>query len=442
MTSSRTHRTRSGRARTARSLALALLLPAAVLGTGAAAPAVAAEDAPPRLSLPDDVPRLDADDPGAPAALPVGWSRAELGPSDGPGETLYFSYRRQVEGSTVHVAASTPGSAPGAEDGFRLEVTAPDGDSCASDSIVRYEGGGIGLLTLGLAAGPGDPREDDPSAAPCAETTSVRVTVERSAPVVEASSPLWLRVVEESPLSDADDLPSPEEEPETGPVDVDGAARELDGATDVTTAPLLTTGIYRGTVRVGGQTAYRVRLGWGQSVAVEAVVDGLDEDALEEAGAGAGIGVRILDPMLAQRATTTDAVLGSDVTTARAALPAVGYLQRYEAGGPSLPGEHVVLVGSAPGYDGEPTAYPVDVTLRVAVTGPADAAGPPYATEPAFLLGEDQRADEVLLSPDGAGASVARLVTGGALLALGLGSLAGGAVLLRRRGRGQAVSSR
>ncbi|MDF9717942.1 hypothetical protein [Nocardioides sp. ChNu-99] len=430
------------RPRAARALSVALLVPAAALGVASAVPAGAAEEeSAPQLSLPEDAPRLDADDPGAPAALPAGWSRAELGPSDGPGEALHLSYRRQVEGSTVHVAATTPGSAPGAADGFRLEISAPDGDSCASDSIVRYDGGGVGLLTLGLAAGPGDPREEDPSAAPCAETTSVRVTVERSAPVVDTSSPVWLRVVEEAPVGDTDDLPAPADAPDPGPVDVDGAARAQEGSTDVTTAPVLTTGIWRGTVRVGGQTAYRVRLGWGQSVAVEAVADGLDEDALDEAGAGVGLGVRILDPMLAQRATTVDSTLGSDVTTAYAELPAVGYLQRHEAGGPSLPGEHVVVVTSDPGYDGEATAYPVPVTLRVAVAGPADAAGPAYASEPAFLLGEDQLSDEVTLSGDGAGASVARLVTGGALLALGLGSLAGGVVLLRRRGR-QAVRSR
>lgn len=432
----------------------ALLLTAPVLLVGLGAGPAHADEADTaagtgdgQLVLPADAPVVESHDLGAPAALVAGWSRAELGPTDSDESSLFYRYRREIPGSTVHVSVTSPGYAIGADDQFRVQVSAPDGDDCGTESATRFSGERT-LLNVALAVGAGDPAADETSAPPCADTTEVRVAVDRSSTTVEETSPIWVRVVEESPVDDVDGLPRARERAEVRGADVDGDPVTQAGGRGVVDAPLVEPGLLRGTVGTGEQVAYRVRLGWGQTLVAEAVAGGLSQDELDEVGFGRTFAVSVLSPLLsAARTETATASLSADPTTSQSLAGPVGYLNRYDdLSGPFLPGEYLVVVavaGPSSSEDGEEdVAVDVDYTLRLEVDGEADDP-PAYTEDPPLLLAEGEAGDEVAAGAGdvgGAGASVARYVTGGALLAGGLVAFGAGLVLVRRRP--QAVRSR
>lgn len=432
-------------------VAALLAAPALLVGAAGAASAEEAEDAPGtgdgQLVLPAAAPVVESNDLGAPAVLTAGWSRAELGPSDSDGASLYYRYRREIPESTLHVAVSSPGPAPGAVDQYRVRVSAPDGDDCGTESVSRSSGART-LLNVTLAVGAGDPSTESATAPPCADTTEVRIAVDRSSTAIEETSQVWVRVVEEAPVDDLDGLPRARERAEVRGADVDGEPVTQQGSRSLVDAPLVEPGILRGTVGTGEQVAYRVRLGWGESLVAEAVAGGLSSDEVETVGFGRTFSVTVLSPLLsADRTETSTASLSAEPTTAQSLAGPVSYLNRFDdLSGPFLPGEHLVVVAVA-GASGleegeEDVAVDIDFTLRVEVDGEAEEA-PAYTEEPAFLLAEGESRDEVTAAAGDVGdsaASVGRYVTGGALLAGGLAAVAAG-VLLLRRGR-QAVSSR
>lgn len=421
---------RLGGALAAAALALPLTLAPAVLAVGAVRAAEPADGD--QLLLPADVPDVDGSDPGAPSSLPAGWSRTDL-PVDG---SRYLTYERAIEGSTVSVVAAGPGAGPTSAEAFRLELTTPGGTTCESEFASRPEGS-PGLVAVTAATESVEPEAEGVSSSEeeCRDAGSLRVTLGRSSSTEAADdSTIWFRVVEEAPLASTDDLEPAAERAGPEPVDVGGEARDRAGARDVAAAPLVDTGIWRGSVSAGGAVAYRVRLDWGQTVHAEAVTPALDDDTAADAGP-ARLTVTVLSPLLSSgTSSSTSDGLGSDPASARAAAGPVRYANRFEVSpGPSVPGEHVVVVGLEdvdPGSDLDA----VDFSLRLRVDGEPDPApdfapGGPYVTAdgPADLVpvGLSVPAEED-------GSSWARTAAGGGLVAGGLVALAGGLVLLRR----------
>ncbi|MDT9595145.1 hypothetical protein RDV89_18805 [Nocardioides zeae] len=415
-------------------LALALLAAGAVTGvTGPAGPAGAQEAAGGALGLPTDVTRVAGTDPGAPTTLPAGWSRTELPGSAG---SRYFSYTRAVAGSGVLVTAAGPGADATSAEAFRIEITTTDGTTCSSQSASRSEGD-LGLVVATTTAGDVDPETETETDASCREAESLRITLSRSSSVETATdSDVWFRVVEEAPVDDVSDLPPAEERASVGPVDVGGEAQDEQGGTDVSTAPLVDTGIWRGTVPADGQTAYRVRLDFGQTLYAEAVSPAVDAELAADLGYDTRLRAEVLSPQLSSATTSSSGDnLGTDPASARAAAGPVQYLNRYEVSpAPSRPGEFVVVVSLDAGEDVDLDEVPY--TLRLRVDGDA-AAAPAYASTPPFVIAEGERADGIELgvpgAEDEAGRSVVRTVAGAGLVAGGLAALLAGVVLLRRQ---------
>lgn len=419
-------------------LATALLLPAtasgAVLPLG---PAGAAVDADTQLALPTDAPVVDGADAGAPTALPRGWSRTTLG---GAGASGYFEVRRELEGSTVHVAAITPGTSPDSAESLSLEVSTSDGTYCSGTSESRSEGD-PGLVTVSTLTGPDDPlaaSTDADADQPCVDASTLQVGLERGASADPGATEVWFRVVEESPVGDVGELDEPARA-ERGQVDVDGEPEDRSGGRDVAEAPLVEDGIWRGSVPAGGQVAYRVAVAEGQTLRAEVVSPALSSDDAAELGYGTNIALTLRDPVLSASRTLDDySSLGSEPARARAVAGPVLHRNRFDSfDGPYLPGEYLVVVSmGAVDLEG---LDEVPYTLRIGVEGEPVPAE--HVSEPPFLAGAEAT-DAVPLGVAGDDAedtsSTVRYVAGGALLALGLVLAAAGGLLVRR----QAVSRR
>lgn len=418
-------------------LAAGLLVPSAMTGgslPGAVgAPAKATSDGgSAQLELPADATEVAGTDPGAPDTVPAGWSRTEL-----PGEpsARYFTYSRTITDSAVYVSLSGTGSSPTSAETFRLEVSTADGTTCDSNVASRTEGDrGLAVTAVGIF--PDGPDDESTTAQTCREAASLRITVERSSfNESDAASDVWIRVVEEAPLAEDARVPRAQDKASSGAVDVGGEAEDRPGSTDIATAPLIETGIYRGTVPAGGQVAYRVRLDFGQTLYAEAVAAALSPQQAEESSYGASLGIAVLSPLLSSADTTGGSdTLGSDPARARGAAGPIAYANRYEfTGPPAVAGEYLIVITFE--VDDGVDLDEVDYTLRASVDG--DAQAPDFASTPPYLAGAD-RADLIELSParvedEDAGSTLARYAGGGGLVAVGLVAVVAGLVMLRRR---------
>lgn len=416
-------------------LATALVLPAAASGAVLVGPAAAAE-ADVQLALPEDAPAVDGTDAGAPTTLPRGWSRTTLG---GDGATGYFQVRREQEGSTIHVAAVTPGASPDSAESLSVEVSTADEDYCVQASGSRTEDE-LGLVTASTLVGPADPATSSgtPADEPCVDASTLQVELSRGASAGSASTEVWFRVVEESSVEDVDALPDPAEA-ERGQVDASGDPRDRPGGRDVADAPLVGDGIWRGTVPAGGQVAYRVAVAEGQTLRAEVVSPALSADDATELGYGTNIALTLRDPVLSADRTLNDyGSLGSEPARAQAVAGPVLHRNRFDSfDGPYVPGEYLVVVSmdtvDLDGLDDVP------YTLRVGVEG--EPVTVEHTTEPPFLAGSEATDTVLLGAPapaDDASSSTVQYVAGGALVAVGLVLAAGGGLLVRR----QAVSRR
>ncbi|GAB3090050.1 hypothetical protein [Nocardioides zeae] len=418
-------------------LAAALVLPASASGAVLPLGPAAAAEPDTQLVLPDDAPAVDGTDAGAPTTLPRGWSRTTLG---GDGAIGYFEVRREQEGSTIHVAAVTPGASPDSSESVTVDVETSDASYCASATGSRSEDE-LGLVTASTLVGPEDPLEASSGAAadePCVEASSLQVELKRGASAGSAATEVWFRVVEESPVPDVDGLADPARA-ERDQVDVSGEPEDRPGGRDVADAPLVGDGIWRGTVPAGGQVAYRVAVAEGQTLRAEVVSPALSADDATELGYGTDIALTLRDPVLSAERTLNDyGSLGSEPARAQAAAGPVLHRNRFDSfEGPYLPGEYLVVISMGTvdldGLDDVP------YTLRVGVEG--EPATVEHTTEPPFLAGSEATDTVLLGAPapaDDASSSTVQYVAGGALVALGLVLAAGGGLLVRR----QAVSSR
>lgn len=408
---------------------LAISAATAVLPT--AADGAADADPSAQLELPQDASVVDGTDPGAPDGLAPGWSRTELA---GPSAARYFTYTRAHEGGAVFVTAAAPGASPTSAEGFRIDVATSDGTTCDSGFTSRSEGD-RGLVVTNVGVYPGDPDDPSSSEETCRDASTLRLTVARGSSDPVAATDVWLWVVEESPLADDAGLRA-QESATAGPVDVGGPAEERHGSTDIATAPLLESGIWRGSVPAGGDAAYRVRLGFGQTVRAEAVAGALSEQEASDYSFSTQLSLAIRSPLLDTEHTTggTDS-LGREPAVARAAAGPVAYPNRFESGtGPALPGEYLVVVSYD--VDDDVDLDEVDYTLRVSVEG--EDATPDFAQTPAYLSGETatdmiQFATPTPPAEGGGRGAVVRYVGGALLVVVGLGAAGAGALQLRRR---------
>lgn len=404
--------------------------------------------------------RVDpSSDPLAPTLLGPGLWSDVLGAAGSADDTHQYSYRRAIDASTVHVAVTASPLDPSG-DGLAVEVVTPGGDSCDTDAGSVSSPVPQSLLGVGVSSGPS---EMGGSSDPCASASELRITVTRT--ISQESRVISISVVEEAPATGtAESLPRPAESPTLArplPADPD-QVQPVEGADAFAEAPTLAPGTtYADRIAQGSVVLYRVRLDWGQSLAVRADLPLMDDAAVEAFGSERpGVTLSLLDPFRAVLADQVDGDETFDVYDDEEAgllldgTAPVAYLNRFDGLAAVAPGDYWVSLAVEP-VDPEVEPLEVPVKLSVDVIGeagaapayPANVVGPGGTAAPTgydaatpYLVGDQVFAASVtgegLEGSDEArgeaGSVSARLLSG---LAVGLASLlclAAGIVLLRR----------
>jgi hypothetical protein len=397
-------------------------------------------------------------DPEEPTVLPAGVWHDALGEVESPQATHYFRYQRTMADSTVHVGVIGASLDWENTDGVDIAVTVGDND-CGSDSA---SSGSLyhGTFGAGVVVGPDEPGSRD-SACLTADTLEIAVTRDPYASAESARLPVAVRIVEEAPVADVADLPAPEPEPTTAPVESGADAEDLPGSDALVEAPELDAGgdgaVLETEVAQGEEQLYQVPLDWGQRLEVTARVAAQDEQSPAAlAVVQPSVDLSFVAP---ERDTYQDLTGDAEPSGTYAAepleiwdaTPRVAYLNRFDGTEAAVPGTYWIALAVTPApasQEIDPVAVPVELTVRVdgeragapsypqSVTAPGGAAGPDgYDAERPFLVGEDTFARTLTATPDGDGFWSPRRWAG---LGLGVVSLAllgagGWQVLARRR---------
>jgi hypothetical protein len=330
----------------------------------------------------EELPAGSRTDAGNPIEITAGLWADELG-SGGSG-THYFSYRRTMAGSTVHVGVVGTSAEPSSDS---LEVTASAGENeCDSDSESPNSSTPWSAFGAVVTVGPPDPgTEDDP----CLETETVAITVARTTSGTGTDLPIAIKVVEEAPAqvdAEGSGLPVPEEEVRYQVPDA-GSADDLTGGTSFDDAPLLdpvADGVTISTaIAEGEERLYRVPAGWEQQVVAAVRVPALEDEEIFD---GPTVDLRVVEPLRNSITTSeTDATTYGDYGTEPLELTVgtrpLRYLNRFDSsvGVPVLPGDFWVAIAvEALPEDAERDPLSVPVELTVAVTGQAGEGAPSY----------------------------------------------------------------
>ncbi|WP_406158894.1 hypothetical protein OG806_24550 [Streptomyces sp. NBC_00882] len=299
-------------------------------------------------------------------------------PSDGK---VY--YRLTLDGtSTVYVAATAVPPTDGAvtpTEGVRVSVQDADGRSCsAADTASIGAGRSPRPLTVWGA------RQLSPSRSLCQRAGTYYVVVERV--LRTESSPgdwdLELAPVLEPRLRKAGSTSAPEAWDSATPSPPAGADVRVRGGGGFGSATALEQGVWRDDVRPGQTLFYEVPVDWGQQVYATA-----DLSSSSGGGAGGGfvpggVNLALYNPVRGLVDATSISYNGSQKSGALAALPPVGYDNRYavsdRVNGMRFAGAYYLVVHLAARVGEEFGDGPVGLMLRVRVKGQA-TAGPGYA---------------------------------------------------------------
>ncbi|KQZ66412.1 hypothetical protein [Nocardioides sp. Root151] len=398
-------------------------------------------------------------DPGDPVDLggtPVGTSTDDRKPTVveaglwstkfEPGEAFVheLAYERTARFTSVHTSVTATPLSSG--ESIKLEAFGLNGTSCGSETASADYAAPFTAIGVDLEVGPDGATDLNSD---CLRADRLRFTVGPSSTTRESKTelPMTIKVVEESPLKDADTavdtLPAPPETEASFRAPADGDDRgTVEGATSFDEAPLLNSGTYDSTVTEGEQRLYRVHLEWGQTLAAALHVDALSESDLEQKFgiSGPTVYLGVYNPMRRDldSAYSDSDVEGSVDDTALDLDTGVGpvrYLNRYDDQNTYLPGDYYVSVVVP-----EETASergPAEIEFALTVEAQGDIAGAPtYAEDQPFLVGDGKRSEVAsgnpAPEPDGAGWLSARHVSGLGIGLAGLVCLALGALRLRR----------
>ncbi|MET8078169.1 hypothetical protein [Streptomyces sp. NPDC005303] len=346
-------------------------------------------------------------------------------PSDGK---VY--YRLVLDGtSTVYVAATavppTDASVTPTE-GVRVSVQDAEGRSCsAPDTASIGAGRSPRPLTVWGA------RQLPTSRSLCRTAGTYYVVVERV--LRTASSPgdwdLELAPVLEPGLRKAGSTSAPEAWDSATPSPPGGESVRLRGGKGFGSATALEQGAWRDDLRPGQTLFYKVPVDWGQQVYATA-----DLSSASGGGAGGGfvpggVNLALYNPVRGLVDDTSISYNGSQKSGALAALPPVGYDNRYavsdRVGGMRFAGSYYLVVHLAARVGEDFGDGPFELTLRVRVKGAA-TAGPGYAgqSEPSGifqvgLLGRASGAVGDAGASDGDGGGAGGGGTGMKLVAVG-----------------------
>ncbi|MEU0207933.1 hypothetical protein [Streptomyces canus] len=297
-------------------------------------------------------------------------------PSDGK---VY--YRLRLDGtSTVYVAATAvppTDMAVTPTEGVRVSVQDADGRSCsAADTASIGAGRSPRPLTVWGA------RQLSPSRSLCQGAGTYYVVVERV--LRTESTPgdwdLELAPVLEPRLRKAGSTSAPGAWDSATPSPPAGTAARVRGGGGFGSATALEQGVWRDDVRPGQTLFYEVPVDWGQQVYATADLSS------SSGGAGGGfvpggVNLALYNPVRGLVDATSISYNGSQKSGALAALPPVGYDNRYavsdRVNGMRFAGAYYLVVHLAARVGEEFGDGPFGLVLRVRVKGEA-TAGPGY----------------------------------------------------------------
>jgi Ca-activated chloride channel family protein len=356
----------------------------------------------------------------------------------------WYVLERTVPGSTVVATAAE--MRPGALSRIDVQMVDPAGSPCG---LTAYAA--VAPLFTGTSRVASDDEED-----PYSCRGPVLVHVQRPGGE-RAPETFGLSLVEEPPVENLPDLPT-EEDTSTlvVPRAVRGRPEPVQPGSSFADAALLEPGrTYAASVVPGEVNAFRVRVGWGQSLAVR-----VDRPALTPAQdevvsqAASFFAVQVMSPLRASVDDDLAALVGAGVstpyvdddraTTQVAGTSAVAWSNRERSSANFVAGDYYVLYGAdvdSPASVELP--YRITVEVRGEETGVPAYADPGHlVVGPEFSTGEDTAATAApgTVSPTAEPAGSAGgqeggvspfLLVGGAVVLLGAGAAV--AVGLRRR---------
>ncbi|WP_449348737.1 hypothetical protein [Streptomyces shaanxiensis] len=305
-------------------------------------------------------------------------------------------YRLDLDGtSTVYVAATAvpPADAPvAATEGVRVTVQDADGRACSAPDTATIGAGRSSrpLTAWGARALPS-------KRSLCRGAGTYYVAVERvlRTESVPGDWDLELAPVLEPRLREAGPSSAPESwDSATPSPPVSGAVR-VRGGGGFGSATALEQGVLRDDVRPGQTLFYKVPVGWGQQVYATAEL-GSAKAGGASGGSGNGlvpgaVNLALYNPVRGLVDDTSISYSGSQRSGALAAVPPVGYDNRYavsgRVSGMRFAGAYYLVVHLAARVGEEFGDGPLGLTLRVRVKGEA-GGGPGYAgeSEPAGLF--------------------------------------------------------
>ncbi|MFC8199197.1 hypothetical protein ACFUTV_27940 [Streptomyces sp. NPDC057298] len=346
---------------------------AVLLSVVAPADRATAADTPPPYRFATDAVRVEGAATTADAVRlkPGAFYRSTL-PDKGK---LYYGLRLDRTSSAYVSATAVPkrGTKVVYSDGIKVSLQDPDGHKCFS--------GDAGAARFGPTESPRPltawaSRRAGPGTYSCKSAGTYSVLVERTSRA--GSSPddweLELQYVSEPALEKAAPTTAPQAWDSASPEALDGEARTREGGSSFNEARSLEQGVWKDRIRAGQTLFYRVPVDWGQQVGATAELGPADGDGF----LGNALVISLHNPA---RALVDDADTGYDGTrkeTALEPLPPVAYENRYavddQVGGMRFAGWYYLAVHLGVGMADKFGDGPFELTLRVRVSGAAEAA--------------------------------------------------------------------
>jgi hypothetical protein len=348
-----------------------------------------------------------------------------------PGETRFYGIALDARSSAAVSAFALPpaGSRVAYGDGIELTLQSASGDVCdRRDAHFRDDGDArpIGTAVSRLISG------DDSDACQDADEYTLEVHRTSDGTSDPGAWPLELRYACEPGLEAGAPVPRPAPDTGTGtgtasPTPLtSGTPRPAAGGPSFETAAAVKTGIWKDKVLPGETLFYRIPVDWGQQATVFADFSSTRVTG-DSAYVGSGARLAVYSPVRELVADDDRAYQGTPVSLSEQ-LPPVAYANR------AADDDQVARVRYAGWYYVAVTVHPdvakavrgpVPVTLRIAVTGAAQA-GPAYDGDPSAAgIGVD--AHDVAAADGTAGGGGP---SSGPLRFLGFAALGAGTVLL------------
>ena len=346
-------------------------------------------------------------DSRAPTALGTGLWTTTVGPESQP---QFFTYDRQMQGSTVHVgvigAPQTPES-----DGVSIATTVPSPDDAAGADCGSADASSSSTYPQAVIGAEVIVGDEDSAEDPCRTAGMVTIRVTRYSSLA-GDLPVAIKIVEEAPvIGEGSEIPD-DDVLDYDPPKPAEPRNQPAGSESFDDAPVLDVGggpvTIDAQVTEGTEQLWRVPLDWGDQLVARVDLAGVgSEDPLYNVD----VQVELVQPSrdvfaLNESGDYSYGYFGEEPVRLLAAANPLRYGNRYRDVEPTLPGDYWVAVSVEPTpADAErgPADVPVKLTIAAsgtdvdaptyqeAVLGQGGGAGPDgYSPDTPYLVGDGE----------------------------------------------------